>query len=214
MNDIFIRDERRVMANDTKARMVAGAARLLAERGLQETSFAEVIELTGAPRGSIYHHFPAGKDELIAQAVDHAGARAVELLDSVAGAPADEVASAFLGMWRVLLVRADFRIGCSVLAVTVATDSPDLVARAATVFRAWRGRLAELLAEGGLTAESAGRVATLLVAAAEGAVVIARAERSIDPFDQVADELLQTVRAHVRPMDADADVRPGGRSQA
>lgn len=187
------------MATDTKARMVAGAARLLAERGLQETSFAEVLELTGAPRGSIYHHFPAGKDELIAQAIDHAGAQAVALLDSVAGAPADDVASAFLGMWRALLERADFRFGCSVLAVTVATDSPDLIAHAATVFRTWRGRLAELLGQGGVPDGAAERLATLLVASAEGAVVIARAERSIEPFDQVTEELLQTVRAHSEP---------------
>ena len=45
--------------------MIVGAARLLAERGLQETSFSEVLQRTGAPRGSIYHHFPEGKDQLV-----------------------------------------------------------------------------------------------------------------------------------------------------
>jgi len=184
------------MASDTKSRMIAGAARLLAERGLQETSFSEVLELTGAPRGSIYHHFPDGKDQLIGQAIDHAGAQAVALLDAIAGAPAEDVASAFLGMWRELLVRADFRIGCSVLAVTVSTGSPDLIARAAVVFRTWRGRLAELLRDGGATDAAASRLATLLVAGAEGAVVLARAEQSIAPFDEARDELLRAVRSH------------------
>jgi len=43
--------------------MVAGAARLLAEKGMEGTSFAEVLAATGAPRGSTYHHFPGGKTE-------------------------------------------------------------------------------------------------------------------------------------------------------
>ncbi len=56
------------MVSDAKSRMIEGAARLLAEKGLQETSFSEVLALTGAPRGSIYHHFPDGKASLVAQA--------------------------------------------------------------------------------------------------------------------------------------------------
>lgn len=65
------------------------------------------------------------------------------------------------------------------------------------MFRAWRGRLAELLAQGGLTDAAASRIATLLVAGAEGAVVIARAEHSITPFDETAEELLASVRAQI-----------------
>ncbi|HAM27085.1 MAG TPA: TetR/AcrR family transcriptional regulator, partial [Microbacteriaceae bacterium] len=45
--------------------MAEGAALLLAKHGLQGTSFSEVLELTGAPRGSVYHHFPNGKNQLI-----------------------------------------------------------------------------------------------------------------------------------------------------
>src|ERR1700709_590946 len=133
------------MAADTRIRMVAGPARLLAQRGLQETSFSEVLELTGAPRGSIYHHFPLGKDQLVASAVDLAGAHAIALIDRSAGSTAEDVTSPFLGMWREVLVRSDFNAGCSVLAVTIATDSSDLLEHAATVFRTWRLRLGELL---------------------------------------------------------------------
>jgi len=52
-----------VAKGDVRARMVAGAARLLAEKGMEGTSFAEVLAATGAPRGSTYHHFPGGKTE-------------------------------------------------------------------------------------------------------------------------------------------------------
>ncbi|GGF30350.1 putative TetR-family transcriptional regulator [Subtercola lobariae] len=169
--------------------MVEGAARLLAQRGLQETSFSEVLELTGAPRGSIYHHFPNGKDQLIAAAVDAAGAHAVALIGLAASSSATDITTHFLAMWREVLVRSNYTAGCSVLAVTVATDSADLLSHAASVFRAWRERLAQLLSDGGLNPRSAARFAALLIASTEGAVVLSRAEQSMEPFELVAEQL-------------------------
>lgn len=182
------------MAGETRNRMIAGAARLLAQRGLQETSFSEVLELTGAPRGSIYHHFPDGKDQLIASAVDLAGAHAIALIDRSAGSSAEEITTHFLGMWREVLVRSNFTAGCSVLAVTIATESPDLLEHAATVFRTWRTRLAELLQDGGLAEQDAARFAAILIAGTEGAVVLSRAEQSMEPFELVADQLAAQLR--------------------
>lgn len=186
------------MASDTKHRMVVGAVRLLAERGLQETSFSEVLELTGAPRGSIYHHFPDGKDQLVASAVDLAGAHAISVIDQVAGQPARAVTAHFLGLWREVLVRSEFKAGCSVLAVTIATDSPDLLGHAAAVFRTWRERLAELLREGGLPEPDARRFAATLIAGTEGAVVLSRAEQSMEPFELVAEQLSAQIELLVR----------------
>ena len=182
------------MARDVRERMIEGAVRLLARHGLQATSFNEVLELTGAPRGSIYHDFPGGKDELISAAVDRAGAHALKALDDRDNASAEEITAVFLGLWRELLTRTQFRAGCAVLAVTVATDSPDLLHEAGAVFRAWRGRLAELLEEGGLSTKEAAQFAATLVAASEGAVALSRAEQSIEPFDLVAEQLLHQVR--------------------
>jgi AcrR family transcriptional regulator len=173
--------------------MVESAVRLLAEKGLQGTSFAEVLERAHAPRGSVYHHFPDGKDQLVGDAVELAGARTRELLARLDGASAEEVTRFFLGAWRVVREKSDFGAGCSVLAVTVATDSPDLLRRTATVFREWRGQLADLLEKGGLARERAVRFAALLVASSEGAVVMSRAERSMEPFEVVAQQLLDEV---------------------
>ena len=182
------------MASDVRQRMVDSAVRLLARRGLQGTSFADVLEHARAPRGSVYHHFPDGKDQLVGDAIELAGARTHELLARLHGAGAEEVTSFFLSLWRLLLEKSDFGAGCAVLAVTVATDSPDLLARTAVVFREWRGQLAGLLETGGLPADRAKRFAALLVAASEGAVVLSRAERSMEPFDVVAEQLLDEVR--------------------
>lgn len=181
--------------SDAKQRMIDGAVLLLAQRGLQATSFSEVLAATGAPRGSVYHHFPEGKDQLVAAAVDLAGARANSALDAVAGRPADEVTAYFLGLWRAVLTRSKLTAGCSVAAVTVATDSADLLEHTGAVFRGWRARLAELLADGGVDSVQAPGFAALLVAASEGAVIVARGEGDLEPFELVAESLLAQARA-------------------
>ncbi|MFE5790408.1 TetR/AcrR family transcriptional regulator [Rhodococcus erythropolis] len=186
------------MASDARERMIAGATRLLAARGPQETSFAQVIALTGVPRGSIYHHFPEGKEQLLAAALDSAGGRTADLLNQIDGVPATEVIAYFLGLWRELLLRNDYRVDCSILATTIATDSAQLLGHAAAVFRAWRRQLATMLTHGGLTDPDAQRFAVTLIAAAEGAVVICRAERSLEPFDLVAEQLADHVASLVR----------------
>ena len=182
------------MAAGVRDRMVQSAIILLAKRGYQATSSSEVLAESQAPRGSIYHHFPEGKDQLIAAAIEVAGGRAVELLDGLDGAGAAEIVDGFLAMWRVVLERSRFAAGCSVRAVTVSADSPELLDRAGAIFRAWQARLAELFTAAGLPAAGAGSFATLLIAAGEGAVVLCRAERSFAPLDAVQGWLRGTVR--------------------
>jgi AcrR family transcriptional regulator len=186
--------EEQPMAGDVHDRMVEGAMALLARRGLQATSFSEVLAATGAPRGSLYHHFPAGKDQLVAAAVERAGAVLADAMEPVAGEPAEAVVARFLAIWRTVLTRSRCEAGCAVLAVAVATNSSEQLSQVATVFRAWRERLAELLGRGGLSSAQARRFATVLIASAEGAVVLSRAEQSLDSFEVVARHLIDEVR--------------------
>jgi len=187
---IVKRESYRTVPSDARRKMIESAVTLLATRGLQGTAFSDVLARSGAPRGSIYHHFPEGKDELVDAAIELAGDRALRVLDAVQDSPPKEVTRYFLDLWREVLVRSDLRAGCAVLAVTVATDSPDLLGHAARIFRAWRGRLADLYARGGMDADAAARLATTVVAASEGAVVVSRAERTLEPFELVATQLL------------------------
>ncbi|MFB9749784.1 TetR/AcrR family transcriptional regulator [Leifsonia shinshuensis] len=187
------------MVSDAKARMIEGAARLLAEKGLQETSFSEVVALTGAPRGSIYHHFPGGKASLVAQALDFQRSRSLAVIESARGRTAVEVASTFLEAWRRLLLASHFTIGCSAVAVAVAADSDDLLQRSGAVFRGWADLLAELLTLGGVPADAAPGAAALLVAGSEGGVILSRAQSSIEPFEAVAGQLVAHVEALSRP---------------
>jgi TetR/AcrR family transcriptional repressor of lmrAB and yxaGH operons len=182
------------LANTIKQRMIERAAVLLAMKGLQGTSFSEVLEASGAPRGSLYHHFPGGKEELVLAALQVASERAMEVLNRLEGRPATDIAQTFFALWRTVLGKSNFQAGCSVVAVTVAADAPALLERTADIFRAWRTRLAELLAKGGIPAEQAGTLSAMLIAASEGAVILSRAEQSFEPFDLITASQLAAVR--------------------
>lgn len=177
---------------DVRPRMINGAARLLAQRGLQGASFAEVLALTGAPRGSIYHHFPNGKDELVVAAMDAVSDATEQRLSQFDG---DSVAitEGFLQLWSDLLDRANLTAGCAVVAVSVAATG-DLLDHAGAVFRRWTAQLADLFQNAGLADDAARDFATLLIAATEGAVIMSRAQRSRAPFDRIAASLIAQAR--------------------
>ncbi|MEV6926458.1 TetR/AcrR family transcriptional regulator [Dactylosporangium sp. NPDC051485] len=179
------------MAGEVRGRMVEGAALLLAKQGLQATSFSEVLKATGAPRGSIYHHFPEGKDQLVDAALELVAGRMLAGLAELDGRGAVEITRYVIGAWRFVLDRSRLRAGCAVLAVAVAGDSGPLLDRAAAIFRAWRARLTELYAAAGAEPAAAARFATSVIAATEGAVVLCRAERSLEPLELVGEELLE-----------------------
>ena len=169
---------------DVRPRMVNGAARLLAQKGLQGASFAEVLELTGAPRGSVYHHFPNGKDEMVSAALDAVSEATLKRLGELDRTPV-AITDGFLALWSDLLDRAKLTIGCAVVAVSVAATG-DLLDHAGAVVSRWTGHLAGLLTEAGVDPAAAADFATLLIAASEGAVIMSRAQRSREPFDRVS----------------------------
>ncbi len=183
--------------SDAPQRVVSAAEDMLARVGLNATSIREVSKLADAPLGSTYHHFPGGKQELLAKATRQAGDKVDALLERVLQAGAADGLRQFLAMWRERLLRAQFQAGCPVLAASV-EEPVDAVAHevrdaAAEVFARWEARLGEALERGGHAPAQAATLATLIIASVEGAVAMCRATQSIEPFDRVSAQLLELV---------------------
>jgi TetR/AcrR family transcriptional regulator, lmrAB and yxaGH operons repressor len=181
----------RTPRSDVRARMVQGAVRLLATSGVEGTSFAEVLAATGSPRGSVYHHFPGGKPELLHAALDLASERGLAAMEATRGEPAVVVVRRFLSLWRELLERSHLTAGCAVVAVTVAAGDDDLLDHAGAIFRNWTNLLTELCVASGVPMHPARELAVTVIAATEGAVALCRAERSLEPFEAVSTVLLR-----------------------
>ena len=183
------------MKQASREQMIEGALSLLAKQGLQATSFSEVLKLTGAPRGSIYHHFPGGKDQLVAEALKLSEKRTAASIKTLDSSKPEKIVEGFLGLWRYLLLTYDFSVGCSALAVTVATNSPELLERSESIFETWQKVLTDKFLKAGLSHKQATDFTTTLIAASEGAVVMARSAKNIQPFERVASQLVTQAKS-------------------
>jgi AcrR family transcriptional regulator len=180
-----------IVTTDPRQRMIETAAVVMRERGVEATSFSEVIARSGAPRGSIYHHFPGGKAQLIEEATRYAGDFTASGLASALWQedPIAAIRKLSAG-WLKLLRKSDYGAGCPVVAASLeGAQAPGARAVAGEAFARWEHLLTNALAPHGLEPERARSIATLIISSIEGAVVLARATRSLEPVERVAGEL-------------------------
>ena len=171
-----------------RARMVQSAATLIRERGIHGTGLREVVAHSGGPRGSLGRFFPGGKTQLVTEAIDVALVDLFGDLERTLGEAETfpEAISVIVAPWRRLLVDHDFALGCP-LAATIcdAADNDSLRTHVRDAFAGWRAPVVDAYTRFGASPAEAESHATVLMAALEGALILARAQRSIEPLDTV-----------------------------
>ena len=173
--------------------MVLAAAGLFRRKGYDGTGLNEILERSGAPRGSLYFHFPGGKEELAVAAITEVGTTLGSGMEALLTSSDD----AGEGIARVIdfladdLERSDFRGGCPIAAVTLdgAGQSEALREACAGVFDHWLGVIEQRLLAGGWARPAARRRALITLAAFEGGLTVARARRDTAPLRALAEEL-------------------------
>jgi AcrR family transcriptional regulator len=180
---------------DVRERMVRSAGVLFGERGFAATGLRDVVAHSSTPRGSIYHHLPGGKAELAHVVLERAGAAAAVAFTAGDGDPVAAL-HACLDGWRQALAHSDYKAGSAILAIALEPDE-QTGARdaAAAAFARWADAFAATLQASGVRRKKAARLATLAVAAIEGAVVMARTLRDTQPLDAVGRELEAAIAA-------------------
>ena len=183
-----------------RERMVVSAALLIRERGAHATAISDVLEHSGAPRGSAYHYFPGGRTQLLCEAVDYAGEHVAAIITEAKGSR--ELLDTLIDKYRRQLLESDFRAGCPVVAVSVeAGDEQDrermapAVERAAAVFDRWTDLIAQRFISEGVAPDRACELAMLETTALEGAIVLARVRRDLTPLDVVHRQLRNLILA-------------------
>ena len=176
------------VGRDTRRDMVISAVEVLRERGADAVTLDAVLTRSGAPRGSIYHHFPGGRREILSDALHFAGDAIAALIERVAEAGATPALREFSAFWKKILRDSNYTAGCPVVSVAVSNadhDGAQLADQAGDIFERWCSAMRTALVSDGLTASSADRVATMVVASVEGAVVLCRVRRNTAPLDDV-----------------------------
>lgn len=171
--------------------MIGSAVALLRERSAAGVTIDAVLAHSGAPRGSVYHHFPGGRDQLILEAVRVAGRHVATLIGEPGEHDPEAVVRRFLDFWEHILIDADYLAGCPVVALTVdgQAGQPAVHDLVQEIFALWQAGLEEVLTASGVERRRSARLATLVIAAAEGAVLLCRAHRSAEPLHDVCAEL-------------------------
>ncbi|MEU1205885.1 TetR/AcrR family transcriptional regulator [Nocardia sp. NPDC005825] len=171
--------------------MLIGGVELLRERGSAGVTIDAVLARTGAPRGSVYHHFPGGRRQLLSESLGLAGDAITDLIESSAEDGPRQALRRLVEFWRQLLRDGDFHAVCPAVAVAVGGSEDDraLHPEAATILARWRTALVASLTGAGVPMVRAESLATLSLSAIEGAIVLSRVERSLRPLELVAAEL-------------------------
>jgi AcrR family transcriptional regulator len=184
--------------SDVRERMILSAGQLFGERGYAATGLRDVVAHSSTPRGSIYHHLPGGKTELAQVVVARAAAAAAGDFEAHDDDPVAAL-HACLDGWRGALRGSDYRAGSALLAIALEPDEQTGARDAAiAAFARWEDAFAATLQAAGVKRKKAARLATLAVAAIEGAVVMSRARGDTEPLDAVGRELETAIVAAQR----------------
>jgi len=155
---------------DTRERMVDVTARLLARQGYHATGLAQVLAEAGAPRGSLYFHFPEGKEQMAAEAVRRLGGQLGAALQAKMDAKPD-VRSGLQSVARMFARQLE-----------ASEFTPALSAACADVFERWTAVLAERLRKERPRIAAPERLARTVLSLIEGALLLARVRRSVEPL--------------------------------
>jgi TetR/AcrR family transcriptional repressor of lmrAB and yxaGH operons len=173
-------------ATDVKAKTLAAAAKLFRRQGYHGTALQDILAASGSPRGSLYFHFPDGKQEIGGAALTLAGETVRQAIAKAAETSED--AETFLirvvrGM-AADLEKSDFKDGCPIATTALETSAQSelLGAVTRTTFQKWELELKRGLFKLGMPAGDANLMATLVLSQLEGALLLARTYRSLEPL--------------------------------
>ncbi|SBS75620.1 conserved hypothetical protein [uncultured Mycobacterium sp.] len=181
----------------TRTKMLVSAAEVLRERGAAGVTIDEVLARSGAPRGSVYHHFPEGRSQILREALDFAGYEISASLDEAAKESTATLLRRFVELWENALLTSDYTAGCPVLAAAVGSgeDEHQLTTVAGEIFSRWRDAAKQSYLRDGFETADASGLADITLAALEGAVVLCRSVRSLQPLHDVAAQLEFLIKA-------------------
>jgi TetR/AcrR family transcriptional repressor of lmrAB and yxaGH operons len=189
-------------APDSKWKTVAAAIKLFRQQGYHGTALQDILAAGGAPRGSLYFHFPGGKEEIGENALTMAGEAVRQGIERAA--EASQSVETFLtrvarGM-AADLEKSGYKEGCPIATTALETSAQSEVMGAATrtAFRNWETEIKGGLMRFGMTDDEADQLATMVLSQLEGALLLARTYRSLEPIERAEQALKLLARVGER----------------
>jgi AcrR family transcriptional regulator len=178
-----------------RERMVHSAGQLIRRKGVSGTGMREIVSEAGAPRGSLQHYFPGGKEELVSDALlwtgDVAARRVKRCLSELESRRPSALLASIADTWRRDLTNEKFSAGCPLVAAAAdtAATSNQLRQVLRRAFHGWLEPLSESLVDLGVPQDRSDNLAMVIIAALEGTIILARIRCDLIPFDALVSEL-------------------------
>jgi len=182
----------------SRQRIIETTARLLWSQGLRATGVQQIADESRAPRGSIYFHFPEGKEQLAAEALRSAGAvMTANITEALSHRNVKTAVRKFVDAYAIEMEASSFHHGCPIatVALEAAATSPVIRDVCARVFAEWEDLLAARLERDGKGKRESRKMAVVILSALEGAMILCRARRTTDPLKHVAEHLTAALEA-------------------
>lgn len=182
-------------AVDSRQRLVDTASRLMRVQGYHATGLNQIVEESQAPKGSLYHYFPEGKEQLAAEALGCAGVELSKRLKALGELSPVDAIDRLVEISVAELEASDYRDGCPVATVALETNSTSDPLRkvCAKIFDRALQILSQWLVSKGVAPERAELLALTVFSAYEGALMLSKVRRSPEPLRQVAGQMKKYV---------------------
>lgn len=186
-------------SEETQARLLKTMAYLLRTQGYHATGVSQVLQESKVPKGSLYHHFPQGKTELAAAAVNLSNERILAALEKMVfetGNPIDTLTT-FCDYYIQQMNEGNYRKGCPIATITLeaAADVDLIQAACKQAFVDMTQLFSRQLQAHNVSEPEAEALATMVIAAIEGALIMSRAQRSTRPLEIIRDNLMAQLEA-------------------
>jgi AcrR family transcriptional regulator len=178
--------------------LIASVTGLVRRRGVAGTGLNALLEDSGVARRTVYLNFPGGKAELVAEATRLAGEALTAVIRSGDDHDPAQAVQTFVDEWKAQLSATQIEAGCPIVAAVLGrSEAPAAAQAAGDAFGEWQTVLADRLVRSGADRDTARSLATLTVAAIEGAVILAIATQSTTPLDDVGRHLIEVINLHL-----------------
>ncbi|WP_280358937.1 TetR/AcrR family transcriptional regulator [Nocardia otitidiscaviarum] len=205
------------MSTGTRTRLVTAVAELMRVHGYSAVTVKQITTASGAPMGSLYHHFPGGKPQIAAEALRTSGAAYIQLLPLLMD-PHDDLRAAVPAAFAAAadtIEQSGWMNMCPVgtVAGEIADSEPELRAVAAEVITDWIDRGTSYFVRRGLAPTDARETILAILSALEGAFILSRTLRSAEPLHAAGaamaarlENLLKASKAAAAPQRANRDL--------
>jgi TetR/AcrR family transcriptional repressor of lmrAB and yxaGH operons len=168
---------------DTRSRILTAAQRLFRKRGYHATGLNDILELASAPKGSMYHHFPGGKEAIGVCVIEDIAQGLLGLLEQSRARSTEGLVLQVGEKLAMTMEKTDFEI-CALFSAFAAErkSSPQLGMAVAKAYESMVAAIATRLQLEGLAPEAAQDKALMVTALLEGGSLLSQAQQNSTAF--------------------------------